>query len=383
MPDRISRRRFAGLLGAGAAAAVLRPAAALAPRQAQAAAAAPAAAPAIEPSRVGGLVRLSANENPYGPPPAALTALRDSGALAWRYPDEHLDELVAAIAKLHSVGTDHLLFGAGSSEILRLCAAAATGPARALVIADPTFEALIRGAKTAGAEVVKVPLTADFRHDLPQMLQARKPAGLIYVCNPNNPTGSVTPKGEVRAFLSQVPGETMVLVDEAYFHFAGGPDYESVIPLVAEHPNLVVARTFSKIYGMAGLRCGYAVAQPQTIERLTAHQAFDSMSIAAIVAARAGLTDTEHLARSGRLIAEARKSTTAALEKLGHPVIPSSTNFFMVDLKRDVRPVIAALKAHGVEVGRFFPALPNHLRVTVGTAPQMESFLGAFRQVVT
>ncbi|HEV7668501.1 MAG TPA: histidinol-phosphate transaminase [Thermoanaerobaculia bacterium] len=376
MSTPISRRRFAALLGLGAASAALRPSLVLAQT---AAATAPASNPAIPANTV---VRLSSNENPYGPSPAALDAMRESLGVAWRYPDERVDALAAVLAKLHGVAPEQILFGSGSSEILRAAGTATLAPDRPLVLADSTFEAIRRSAKLRGAEIVPVPLTADFRHDLPKMLAARERAGLIYLCNPNNPTGSLTPKAEVRTFLSQVPKETTVLIDEAYFHFANSPDYETVIPLVAQYPNLIVARTFSKIYGLAGMRLGYAVAQAGTIERLAAEQAWDNVNVAVIEAARASLADGAYIEKTKRLLLESRRTTMAALEAKGLRTIPSSTNFFMVDLKKDVRPVIAGLKKKGVEVGRFFPALPNHLRVTVGTGPQMERFLGAFGVVV-
>src|SRR5947209_14927325 len=256
--DKLSRRGFTRMLGAGAALAALRPPLRLgarAQRQPVARAArngARAAAP---------VVRLSSNENPYGPSPAALRAMTEAFGLAWRYPDEHQDALVAELSRLHGVGGDQILLGDGSSEILKLAAAAFTGPGRGLVVADPTFEAVAHYARTGHAEVTAVRLTPDYRHDLSKMLGAAGSAGLVYVCNPNNPTASLTPKGEVHAFLSKVPRETFVLVDEAYYHYVESGDYESVIPLVQDYPNLIVARTFSKVYGMAGLRCGYCVAQ--------------------------------------------------------------------------------------------------------------------------
>lgn len=367
MSTPISRRQFATLLGLGAASAALRPALVLGK---------PPAAPPQ--ATIDAIVRLSSNENPYGPSPKALDAMHESLAHAWRYPDERVDLLAADLAKLHGVAPEQILFGAGSSEILRLAGAATLAPDRPLVLADPTFEAIRRPARLRGAEITAVPLTADFRHDLPKMLAARERAGLIYLCNPNNPTGSLTPKSEVRAFLAEVPKETTVLVDEAYFHFADSPDYETVIPLIAQHPNLIVARTFSKIYGLAGMRLGYAVAQAPTIERLGAEQAWDNVNVAVVEAARASLADGEYIEKTKRLLLESRRTTMATLEAKGLRTIPSSTNFFMVDLKKDVRPVIAGLKEKGVEVGRFFPALPNHLRVTVGTGAQMERFLGAF-----
>src|SRR5439155_3450711 len=249
----ISRRKFAHLLGASAAAAFVRPAFSSAKLSEHIGA-------------TGGIVRLSANENPYGPSPKALEAMTDSFTLVCRYPDEHNNVLIEKLARLNSVDHDQILLGDGSSEILKLCAETFTGKDRGtLVAADPTFEAILQQASTNSAEVVKIPLTSTFTHDLPRMLSAAK-GGLIYVCNPNNPTASITPKDELRAFIANSPPETMLLVDEAYFHFADSPNYESVIPLVKDHPNLIVARTFSKIYGMAGLRCGYCVAQKQTID---------------------------------------------------------------------------------------------------------------------
>src|SRR5215471_15071682 len=213
----ISRRDFARLLGAGAAAAFVRPTASFSKE--------PAHMPAT-----GQVVRLSANENPYGPSPKALNAMTDSFTLACRYPDEHNNILIDKLAKLNGVSREHILLGDGSSEILKLCAETFTGKERGtLVAADPTFEAILEQATTNGAEAMKVPLTSTFSHDLPKMLSAAR-RGLIYVCNPNNPTASITHKNELRDFIGKTPPETTILVDEAYFHFADSPDYETVIP---------------------------------------------------------------------------------------------------------------------------------------------------------
>ncbi|MBW8877719.1 MAG: aminotransferase class I/II-fold pyridoxal phosphate-dependent enzyme [Acidobacteria bacterium] len=367
----LSRRGFVQILGTGAAAAALRL------PDFKTATAAAATAPAVDK-----VVRLSSNENPYGPSPAAFDAMRDAFRLAWRYPDEHVDALVADLAKLHGVGTDHILAGAGSSEILKIAAAAFTGPGKPAVTADPTFEALARYASKGGAPVVKVPLTADYRHDVPALLKAAAGGGLVYVCNPNNPTATITPKAQVRELIAQAPAGATVLVDEAYHHYADSGDYETVIPLVHDHPNLIVARTFSKIHGMAGLRLGYAVAQPETLARLRDQQAWDSLNILVVVAARASLQDTGHLEKSRRLNRETRDWLRSSVGGLGYKLLPSETNFLMIDLKKDVAPVIEALKGRGVEVGRRFAALPECLRVTIGTRPQMEAFLGAFRGVM-
>jgi histidinol-phosphate aminotransferase len=249
-------------------------------------------------------------------------------------------------------------------------------------MAEPSFEAPAVYARGSGVEVVKVPLTADYRHDLPRMLEAAKGGGLVYVCNPNNPTASVTPAAELRAFLAAVPPAVVVLVDEAYHHFAGEGGYETAMPLVGSHPNLVVARTFSKVYGMAGLRCGYGVARPETIARLHAQKQWDSLNLPGLVAAAASLGDLPHVEASRRRNTEVRDECSAALAARGWRVIPSQANFFMVDLGRTVGPVIAALRERGVEVGRLFPALPNHLRVTVGTRSEMQAFLGALAEVM-
>ena len=377
----LSRRSFARLFSTGLAGAAFAPALGKAWQPPTGLTPAPATAPAAAPARLDDLVRLSANENPYGPSPAAFAAIQGAFDRACRSPDEAMEHLSQEIARSHGVGRSQVLLGAGSSEILKLAAMALSGPGRTTVVAEPTFESIAHYATVAGATVVKVPLTPDHRHDLTKMAVVPK-ASLVYLCNPNNPTASITPKAEVRAFLQKLPPTTAVLVDEAYFHYAESPDYESVLPFVADHPNLIVARTFSKIHGMAGLRCGYAVALKETIDRLKTHQAFDSLNLAVLVAARASLADPAHLERSRLKNREVRGRVCSALDGMGLRYIPSSANFLMIDLKRDIRPVREALKARKIDVGRPFPAMPNHLRVTVGTAEQMERFLAAFQQVM-
>ena len=324
-------------------------------------------------------VRLSANENPYGPSPLALDAMRDAMKLAWRYPDEAADALVESIARLHSVSTDQVILGDGSSEILKLAAAAYLGGPRKLAMADPTFEAIGFYARAAGAETVKVPLDSAYAHDLSKMVAAN--AGLIYICNPNNPTASITPKQRLRAFLDALPQTTMVLMDEAYHHYAESADYESTVPLVAIRPNLIVSRTFSKIYGMAGLRCGYAIAQRDVIRRLQQQAAWDSTNVIALAAARASLADPRQVTEGRRRNSETKRELVGSLNKLGYKVIPSEANFIMIEMRRDVKPVITTLRDRGVQVGRLFPALPQHLRVTIGKPEQMQQFLEAFRAV--
>ena len=357
----LSRRAFAQILGAGAAAAALPT-----PRLF-----------AVPP--VSKLVRLNSNENPYGPSPAAIAAMRDAFAVAARYPDEEAEGLAADVAKLHGVSADEVLLGDGSSEILKLVAAAYTSPSRSVVMADPTFEAIAHYAKVTGADVVKVPLDAAYAHDLGKMAPAG--AGIVYICNPNNPTASITPKASLHAFLDSVPASTIVLVDEAYHHYAASPEYESVAPLIKSKPNLVVARTFSKIYGMAGLRAGYALANREVIKKLDAQKSWDTMNVMALVAARASLADPGFVADGRRRNAATRATVVERLGAMGYKVIPSDANFVMIDIRREVRPVIAAMRANGVHVGRPFPALPHHLRVTIGTPEEMQQFLEAFKRI--
>lgn len=358
----LSRRNFSKLVGVTAAYAALRP--------------------DVFKASPANIVRLSSNENPYGPSPAALKAMTDGFSLAWRYPDEYADLLADELARLNGVPATQILLGDGSGEILKLAAAAFTGHDKKIVTANPTFEAIARHAGVAGADVVKIDLTSDYSHDLKKMFAAANGAGLVYICNPNNPTASITPAKELSDFLAKLSPATIVLVDEAYHHYVESKDYASVIPLVKDYPNLIVARTFSKIYGMAGLRCGYCVTQTGNIRSMRTHQIFDSVNIMALVAALASLKDVDQVTRGRRLNSEVKKNICAELDTLRFSYIPSHANFMMIDLRREVRPVIDGMRGRGVEVGRLFPALPTFMRVTIGTGPEMKEFLTAFREVM-
>ena len=397
MPENypMSRRRFAQLLGVGAAVVATRPSLQLTAATSESVS---SRAPAT-------VVRLSSNENPYGPSAMALKAMTEAFELAWRYPDEHAETLIDSLAKLNGVNSDQILLGDGSGEILKVCASAFTGPmtndrrpvelARPtrgpaltfvpgrgrMIVADPTFEAILNHARINRAEVLKVPLTKTFAHDLAKMSAAAR-EGLIYICNPNNPTASITPKNELREFIRNTPKSTMILVDEAYHHYADSPDYDSVIPMVKDHPNLMVARTFSKIYGMAGLRLGYCVAQAATMKRMRPHQTWDSVNIMALAAAIASLNDPEQVPNGRRLNAQTKQFVLDEVGKLGYQNIPSQANFVMIDVKRPVQPLISGLRERNVQVGRLFPALPTHMRVTIGKRSEMETFMTAFRDVV-
>jgi histidinol-phosphate aminotransferase len=328
-------------------------------------------------------ILINSNENPYGPSPRAVAAITGSEAVACRYPDDLYARAVEAIANLHHVATEHVALGCGSTEILRVCDAAFVGTNKQLVVAEPTFEAVTYYARVCRASAVKVPLTSDFRHDLPAMARAASSgAGLVYICNPNNPTGTINTRGEFAGFLPKVPPSTYVLVDEAYFHFVEDSRYASVVDMIPQHPNLIVTRTFSKVYGMAGMRLGYAIAQKQTLESMRRELLFDNGNAAVLSAAVASLADPDIVPTNKRRLNDTRKFVTSELVKSGYRVIPSEANFFMVDTGNDVTPVIEAFHQRKIIVGRKFPSMSNWLRVSVGKPEEMQKFLAAFRQIV-
>ena len=371
MSHTISRRSLARLVGAAAGASMLERAAA---------AALPLAA---KDASAEGPVRLNANENPYGPCAAGLAALGGCGAAVSRYPGSSIEQMKDALARHHGVRPDQIVLGCGSSEVLRMADGAFLGPGRRIVAAEPTFEAVLDYARVTRADAVKVPLTSDFRHDLPAMARACDgSAGLVYVCNPNNPTGTIVGARELEAFLAQVPSSCIVLVDEAYYHFVEDGSYRSALELARGRDNVVVARTFSKVYGMAGMRLGYAVGSPDRIAEMERWASYDSTSQAALAMGLASLADPDVVPRQSRLLNDSRRALCAELEKEGRRYIPSHANFVMIDVGQDVRPVGAAFRERGILVGRLFPSLPNWLRVSMGTPEQMAEFVAALRQVV-
>ena len=370
MPLPMSRRTFAGTLGAAAGVAILDT-----PLMSRAAEA------ATRRARPSDAVILSSNENPYGPSAGALEAAVK--AAANRYPDALEEEAREAIAKHHGVAVDQVLLGCGSSEILRMADMAFSGPGRRVVAAEPTFEAVLMFAKVLHADGVKVPLTADFRHDLPKMADACDAStGLLYVCNPNNPTATIVTGDEMAAFAAKVPASAMILVDEAYHHFVEDPRYRSSLELIAKHPNVVVARTFSKIYGMAGLRLGYAVGSKETIAAMAPYASWSNTNAAVLAAAAASLADPNLVPRQKKLLNDTRKWLVSELTKQGRRTMPSEANFVMVDVGGDVAPVIQAFRARKILVGRKFPSLPTWLRVTVGKRDEMAAFLAALPEIV-
>ena len=371
MSSKMTRRSLGRLLGATAGAALLD--ARFPPSLFGATApTAPAAGP----------IRLSANENPYGPCAASLNALTASAAEAARYPGAIERGMREAIAKHHGVPTDCIVLGSGSSEVLRMADSAFVPPGKTLVAAEPTFEAVLNYCKATRGESLKVPLTADHRHDLPKMAAACGAAtGMVYVCNPNNPTGTIVGGDELAAFLDRVPPTCVVLVDEAYHHFVESSKYRSALELAARHDNLVVARTFSKIYGMAGMRIGYGVASPANAALMETHTAWDNTSQSALAMALAALADPSVVADQRKRLNDTKRWLCAELERDGRSYIPSEANFVMIDVGTDVTPVIQAFAGHGIQVGRKFPSMGNWLRVSIGKPEDMQAFVAALRQV--
>lgn len=330
-------------------------------------------------------IRLSSNENPVGPPKVAVDALIAALSDAPRYPMAPAQRLVERLAAYHQVTTDSIVPGSGSGEILRMAVYAWTSAQRPLVTAAPSFEDPTKYAELAGVRVISVPVTRDLRLDLGAMADRAKGAGLVFLCNPNNPTGTVHGSAAVTDFIDRVhrvSPDTTVLVDEAYHHYVEDSSYATAIPLALARPNVVVTRTFSKLYGMAGLRLGYAIAQPQTIAALRRHRLANSVNALVAPAAVAALGDqgleTTERARNH----EVREFTRKALADLGYPPIPSEANFIMVDIKRDVREFQKACSDRGVLIGRPFPPLMTHARISIGTMEEMSAAIGVFKAVL-
>ncbi|HEY1249536.1 MAG TPA: aminotransferase class I/II-fold pyridoxal phosphate-dependent enzyme [Thermoanaerobaculia bacterium] len=375
MSSTLTRRSLGRLLGATAGAAILD---ARFPGRLSAA--------TLPSHAAGGPIRLSANENPYGPCQASLDAFARSSSEANRYPGAIEDEMKAALAKHHGVPEDRIVLGCGSSDILRMADSAFVPEGKTVVVAEPTFEAVLLYCKATKGEPVKVPQTTDYRHDLVGMAAACGAAtgktGMVYVCNPNNPTGTIVGAQELEAFVRRVPPSCVVLVDEAYHHFVESPSYKSAIELIGRHDNVVVARTFSKIYGMAGMRLGYAVASPARAQALQSHSSWNNTSQSGLAMGLAALADPDVVADQRRRINDARRWLCAELVRDNRKFIPSETNFVMIHVGGDIGPVAHAMRERGIQVGRKFPSMPDWLRVSIGKPEDMKAFVAALRQIV-
>ena len=372
----VTRRGFLGALGTGTAAATVLQL----PwsRTIASAEAAPAGRAASD-------IRLNSNENAYGPSHRVLQAIRDGISNPHRYPDAARREFEARAAESHRVSPDQVLIGCGSVEVLRAATQAFTGPGRKLVMAAPTFEVIGHFAEAFGAQVIRVPLGRDFAHDLPAMLSSLgSDAGLIYICNPNNPTGSLTPRKELDTFLSKLPPDTSVLMDEAYHHFAmESPDYVSFLDRPSSSDRVLVARTFSKVYGLAGMRLGYGIGSQQMIERMRKLATPENANAAVLCGAMAALDDRDGTRASVQRNAADRAEFMHQAQRRKLSPIASHANFAMMDVGRPVPEVIEYFKKRGIRVGRPFPPLNTHLRVSFGRPPEMVEFWRAWDRLPT
>jgi histidinol-phosphate aminotransferase len=330
-----------------------------------------------EPSRApqpGGPILLNSNENAYGPFPSVL-ALANPFQGVNRYPD-HSDAISERLAAQYKLDVSRVVTGCGSNEILRVAAYAFTGRGSKLVVASPTFEGMGRYAQAVDAEVVAVPLTVNFTHDLGAMLRAAgADAGLIYICNPNNPTGNVTPRAEIEDFLKRLPKKTHVLIDEAYHDFVPpGADYTSFLDRPLDDDRVIVARTFSKVYGLAGMRLGYGISAKTTCEEMRKHRLQFSLNVFVTRCALTAMDDSAAYRYAVQRNAADRDEfmRQAAARKL--KPIPSSTNFVMMQTGRPIQDLIDYFAKNNIKIGRPFPPLETHARVSLGTPAEMQQF---------
>jgi histidinol-phosphate aminotransferase len=325
-------------------------------------------------------IRIDANENPLGPSTLAREAAAAIVSEGGRYSDWLTDDLVKTLAETEGVKVEQVRVYAGSSEPLHHTVAAFCSPQRSYVTADPGYEAGMFAAQAMGAKVVKVPLTKSYAHDVKAMLAAAPDAGVFYVCTPNNPTGTLTSHSDIEYLVEHKPKDSIVLVDEAYVHFA---DAVSVVDLVKAGKDVILLRTFSKIYGMAGLRCGAVFGRPDLLEKIERYGGWNFMPITAVVAASASLKDAQLVSERKRINATIRGQVFAWLDRNGYSYIPSESNCFMVDTKRPAKAAIDAMAKQNVFIGRIWPVWPTYARITIGTGPEMEQFQTAWQKVMT
>jgi histidinol-phosphate aminotransferase len=324
-------------------------------------------------------VVIDENENPLGPCAAARDAIAEVSANSGRYQHWLTEGLIQQFAAQEGLKPSYVRAFPGSGEPLHFTVLAFTSAARSYVTADPGYEAGMHAAKVSGARIVKVPLTSSYAHDVKATLAAAPDAGVFYVCTPNNPTGTVTPHSDIEYLVEHKPQGSVVLVDEAYIHFS---DAVSSLDLVKADQDVVVLRTFSKIYGMAGLRCGLAIGRPDLVEKLASFSGWNRLPVTAVAAAINSLSDPALVPERKKINASVRSETFAWLDRNGYSYTPSVANFFMLDTKRPAREIIEAMAKRNVFVGRSWPVWPTHVRITVGTQPEMGKFQAAFHEVM-
>ena len=376
----VSRRRFVGGVAAVLGALGLRPDVELFAQGGQGGMR--RAQPSLE--EYDAFAKLANNENNYGPPDAVMKAMNGAWKYANRYgyPDGNI---VQVIADHHGVKPENILLGAGSGEILDVVGTTFLLGGKKVVGVDPSYGSVYQHATSIKAEAIKLPLNKDYTQNMGAIIEATnknaKDVGFVYLCNPNNPTGVIVSAKEVKQLLDGIPKDMPVLIDEAYHHFVEDASYATSVPYVLEGRPVIIARTFSKIAALAAMRLGYAVAPAEIIQKM---RPYSMGSINALVkwGGVASIKDTAGQAEVKRTIIATRNKTTAQLEAWGYPVIPSQANFFMVSLGgRTVQPVIEEFRAKGILVGRPFPPMLEHLRVSVGLPEEMDCFMKAFKEI--
>jgi histidinol-phosphate aminotransferase len=328
-------------------------------------------------------IKISQNENPYGPSPLAIKAMTEQITKGNRYAIPMINDFKMALGKMHNVKDTQILLGSGSSEILALSAFLASERGKGdLVAANPTFKIWLAPAERVGLDVKWVPLDNQMKHDLNAMSAAvTDKTRFIYICNPNNPTGTVLNDADLRSFIKKHAPQAYIVVDEAYTEYAEAP---SVSDMVSEFPNLIIAKTFSKIYGMAGLRVGYAIAQEETIKGLAKYQAWANAGVSnvSVAAAFAALNDTAHCEKAKNMNAIARTFTEGVLKEKGMEYTPSKTNFLFFNVHNLNMDFADVMSKNGILLRNWEAAGKKYARVSIGTLEEMQVFAEVFRKVV-
>ena len=323
--------------------------------------------------------KLNANENPMGPCPEAAEAIHNVVQKCGRYMFQEGLKMAQTLAEQEGLQSPYAIAFPGSSDPLHRAVLAHTSPTRPLVIADPSYEAPERAASFIGAPVIHVPLRQDYSHDVKAMAAASPDAGLIYVCNPNNPTGTITSKSDIEWLVANKPAGAVVMIDEAYIHISGEP---SSVDLVRADKDVIMLRTFSKIYGMAGLRAGVALGRPDLVNKLKEY-GMPTMPVTAMVGATASLGAKNLVPERRKIIADIRNDVFDWMTRKNYSFIPSVSNKFMVDVKRPGQEFMRAMAQEKVYIGRVWPIWPTYVRVTVGSRDDMEKFKAAFEKVMS
>ena len=325
-------------------------------------------------------VRINANENPLGPCKAACEKIAAIAPMGGRYDyDGEAGKLTKTFASQNNLKENYIMTYAGSSDPLHFTVLAYTSPSKGMVMGDPSYEAPMRAAQVTKAKISKVPLTATYAHDVKALVAADPNAGVIYICNPNNPTGTLTTKEDIVWALEHKPKGSILLIDEAYIHLSDAPN---TLDLVAADKDLIVLRTFSKVYGMAGIRCGFAVGRPDLLEKIRPFGS-NPLPVTGIAAANVSLLDAELIPTRRKIIADTRMDTISWLKQNNYKVIGDShSNCFMIDTGRDAKTVMAGMRAKKVIIGRSWPIWPNAVRISVGTPEEMAKFKTAWKEVM-